>query len=152
MDAALREQVRERAGNRCKYCQLHQEDEPFVTFPIEHIIAKQHGGTDHPSNLALACHHDNLHKGPNLTGVDPKTGKVVRLFHPRRHNWDRHFRWDGPDYSWKNANRPSHGCSGGNEPPRTHPVAADTHRGGSISTLMSHRMRKHQARLRAAAS
>jgi hypothetical protein len=49
-----------------------------------------------PSNLALACHEDNLHKGPNLTGIDPLTGKLTRLFHPRRHKWSWHFRWDGP--------------------------------------------------------
>jgi hypothetical protein len=31
------------------------------------------GGSDDPDNLALACHHCNLHKGPNLAGVDPRT-------------------------------------------------------------------------------
>jgi hypothetical protein len=37
-----------------------------------------------------------LNKGPNLTERDPRTGKITPLFHPRRHKWDRHFRWDGP--------------------------------------------------------
>src|SRR5262249_49097443 len=37
-----------------------------------------------------------LHKGPNLAGIDPTTGKLTRLFHPRRHKWSWHFRWDGP--------------------------------------------------------
>ena len=32
------------------------------------------------SNLAVACHHCNLYKGPNLTGIDPSTRKVVRIF------------------------------------------------------------------------
>jgi hypothetical protein len=32
---------------------------------------------------------------PNLSGVDPQTGKVVRLFDPRRQHWKRHFRWNG---------------------------------------------------------
>jgi len=46
-------------------------------------------------NLALACHRCNLHKGPNLTGVDPVTGEVVPLFHPRRDRWVDHFAfWD----------------------------------------------------------
>jgi hypothetical protein len=67
-----------------------------LAFHIEHIIARQHGGTDSPSNLALACHHDNLHKGPNLTGIDLVTKKLTRLFNPRRHKWSRHFRWNGP--------------------------------------------------------
>ncbi|MHB1426877.1 MAG: HNH endonuclease [Gemmataceae bacterium] len=96
MDESTRELVRRRAGQRCEYCQLHEEDDPFFTFHIEHIIAQQHGGTDSPSNLALACHQDNLHKGPNLTGIDPVSKKLTRLFNPRRHKWSRHFRWDGP--------------------------------------------------------
>jgi hypothetical protein len=44
----------------------------------------QHGGGDDADNLALACPDCNLRKGPNLTGIDPETGAVVRLFHPRR--------------------------------------------------------------------
>ena len=96
MDEPTRELVRQRAGQRCEYCRLHEADDPFFAFHIEHIIARQHGGTDSPSNLALSCHQDNLHKGPNLTGIDPVTKKLTRLFHPRRHKWSRHFRWDGP--------------------------------------------------------
>jgi hypothetical protein len=96
MDEALRDFVRQRAGNCCEYCRLHQEQRPFAPFQVEHIIARQHGGTDAASNLALACHHCNLHKGPNLTGIDPGTRKIVRLFNPRRHKWQRHFAWDGP--------------------------------------------------------
>jgi hypothetical protein len=75
---------------------IHQDDEPFYRLHVEHVIAKQHGGGDDPDNLALACHHDNEHKGPNLSGIDPETGKVVRLFNPRRQSWSRHFRFDGP--------------------------------------------------------
>jgi hypothetical protein len=38
----------------------------------------------------------NSHKGPNIAGIDPATGKLSKLFNPRRHKWARHFRWDGP--------------------------------------------------------
>ena len=96
MNARTRALVWSRAGRRCEYCRIHQEDEPFYRLHVEHIVAKQHGGTDDPDNLALACHHDNDHKGPNLSGIDPETGKVVRLFHPRRQRWSRHFRFEGP--------------------------------------------------------
>jgi hypothetical protein len=95
MDEFTRELVRRRAGYRCEYCRLHEDDDPLFAFHVEHIIAKQHRGTDSPSNLALSCHQDNLRKGPNLTGIDPKTKKLVRLFNPRRQKWDRHFRWEG---------------------------------------------------------
>ncbi|MGC3956542.1 MAG: HNH endonuclease [Verrucomicrobiota bacterium] len=59
---------------------------------LEHIVARSHGGSSEPSNLALACQRCKLYKGPNLTGFDPKTGEVVRLFHPRQDAWLDHFR------------------------------------------------------------
>ena len=37
----------------------------------------------------------NLHKGPNLTGIDPVTGAVEPLFHPRRRRWSEHFASQG---------------------------------------------------------
>jgi hypothetical protein len=90
IDAATRRFVRERAGQRCEYCRLHQNQSELLHH-IEHVVARQHGGTDHSDNLALACHRCNLHKGPNLSGVDPLTGLVVSLFHPRQERWHEHF-------------------------------------------------------------
>jgi hypothetical protein len=91
VEAARRKLVRERAGGRCEYCHIHQDDDPFFRLHVEHILPKKHGGTDVESNLALACHHCNLHKGPNLTGVDPQTGAIVPLFDPRGLSWAEHF-------------------------------------------------------------
>ena len=54
MDAATAQLARQRAGNRCEYCRLLQEHSA-LRFHIEHIVAQQHGGTDDPENLALAC-------------------------------------------------------------------------------------------------
>ena len=102
MDAATRELVRHRAANRCEYCLLHQAHSEF-THHIEHITAKQHGGNDSVDNLALACHRCNLRKGPNLTGVDPLTGEITRLFHPRHDQWDQHFQWQGSRIEGTNA-------------------------------------------------
>src|SRR5439155_1312060 len=95
MSPALRAQVRERAGNRCEYCQLRQEDSPLAALHIEHIVPRIHGGSDDLDNLALACIDCNLHKGPNLTGVDPETKRVTELFHPRLQRWEDHFEWRG---------------------------------------------------------
>lgn len=94
MDAALRQLVRTRAAHLCEYCRLPQEFSE-LRFHIEHIIPRQHGGSDDADNLALACPECNLHKGPNLTGLDQQTGDVVRLFHPRRDIWSDHFRYLG---------------------------------------------------------
>jgi len=45
--------------------------------------------------LALACPECNYHKGTNLTSIDPDTGEVTSLFHPRRQRWEDHFRRHG---------------------------------------------------------
>ena len=95
MDAATREQVRRRAEDRCEYCGLPQEALPVAAFHIEHVIAKQHGGTDDLSNLALACFHCNQHKGPNLAGIDPETAQMTSLFNPRTQLWREHFALQG---------------------------------------------------------
>ena len=94
MDKFLDSMVRSRAGNRCEYCQLPQSVREF-RFPIDHIIARQHGGPTVLSNLALCCGRCNLHKGPNLSGIDPISGGMVRLFHPRVDLWNEHFQWNG---------------------------------------------------------
>lgn len=90
MEAGTRRFVRERAGERCEYCRLHQRYSE-VRHHIEHIVAKQHGGQDVADNLALACHRCNLRKGPNLTGIGPVNRAAALLFHPRRDRWADHF-------------------------------------------------------------
>jgi hypothetical protein len=68
---------------------LHETDQPLLSFHVEHIIAKKHRGSDDPDNLAWACLECNLGKSSNLSGRDPGTGRVVRLFNPRRQRWGR---------------------------------------------------------------
>jgi len=85
-----RKEVRRRANTRCEYCRL-SEDASEVTFHVEHIRAKQHGGNDELSNLALACDRRNFFKGPNLSAIDSTTGEIVTLFHPRQDVWSKHF-------------------------------------------------------------
>jgi hypothetical protein len=95
MNVSTRQLVRERAGNRCEYCQLSQELSPLATLQVDHIIPRKHHGTDHPDNLALSCIDCNLHKGSDVAGYDPLTGALKELFHPRRHIWSDHFEWAG---------------------------------------------------------
>ena len=95
MDSKTRKFVRHRAGDECEYCGSRQDAEPGFTFPIDHIIPKQHGGGDDPSNLALACWYCNTYKGSNLSAIDPETGRVVPLFNPRTERWYDHFAREG---------------------------------------------------------
>ena len=94
MDAVLRKRVRERAADRCEYC-LMPQGAVHTRLQIEHIVAQQHLGSDEDSNLALACDLCNRYKGPNLSAIDPETGTVVRLFHPREDAWEEHFAMQG---------------------------------------------------------
>jgi hypothetical protein len=94
MRRSIRRAVRERAQGRCEYC-LRTEDDTLYTLELEHIIARKHQGSDDLENLALCCTHCNLHKGPNIAGIDPETGDLTELFHPRRHRWEEHFGFDG---------------------------------------------------------
>ena len=93
--AKIRAEVRSRANNTCEYYHLHQDDSPLASLHVEHIIPRVHGGADDPDNLALACIDCNLHKGPNLAGIDPDTNELTALFHPRQQQWDDHFEWSG---------------------------------------------------------
>jgi hypothetical protein len=95
MNAALIRLVWQRARRCCEYCQLPQAYSTLA-FEVDHVIARKHGGPTAPGNLALTCLFCNSCKGPNIAGIDPRSRKIVRLFHPRRHKWARHFRWDGP--------------------------------------------------------
>ena len=97
MDAALRALVRERAGHRCEYCRLHEDDAAFLAFHVEHIVAKQHGGTDDPDLLCFACAECNWSKGPNLSGL--LAGKLYPLFNPRKQTWQRHFKQEVLDWN-----------------------------------------------------
>src|SRR5262245_53500047 len=91
MDGALRAFVRERANRRCEYCRLHENDDDFLLFHVEHIIAKKHLGTDDPENLCFACPECNWAKSSDLSGL--VAGKLYPLFNPRKQNWKRHFHW-----------------------------------------------------------
>jgi hypothetical protein len=95
MNDSLRNLVRRRAQFRCEYCGLPEACSPVLPHHIEHIVARKHGGQTRSSNLALACYHCNFHKQTDLVGIDSVTEKRTTLFHPRRHKWQRHFRWEG---------------------------------------------------------
>ena len=93
MDASLVDEVWARAKGICEYCLLSQRFD-VLAFQVDHVVARKHHGTDDLENLALACFACNNHKGANIAGIDPTTGELTRLFHPRRDRWEEHFEWD----------------------------------------------------------
>lgn len=90
--AQQRTQVIARARNCCEYC-LSQARYAPESFSVEHIVPRAKGGQTKLDNLALACQGCNNHKYTHTEAVDPVTGEVVRLFHPRQQRWSEHFAW-----------------------------------------------------------
>lgn len=100
--ANLRRLVINRAGGRCEYCLIHQDDRP-ETHPLDHVIALKHGGRTAKENLALACAICNNNKGSDLATIDPMSGEIVPLFNPRTQNWDDHFELLGAEIIGRTA-------------------------------------------------
>lgn len=89
----VKQQVVNRAVNRCEYCHMHQSLQG-ACFHIEHIIPTSRGGNSSLDNLAWACPACNLRKSDRTEAIDPSSKETVVLFHPRSHDWTAHFEWD----------------------------------------------------------
>lgn len=77
---------------RCAYCHT---PERLLGLPLEadHIIPTAAGGQTALSNLCLCCRVCNGHKSDRVKARAPQTGRLVKLFHPRRQKWPDHFAW-----------------------------------------------------------
>jgi len=91
ISAEAREFVRRRATDACEYCRLPATSS-VLAHQVDHIIGRQHRGSDDLENLCLCCIHCNLKKGPNIASIDPQTRRITPLYHPRQHPWFRHFK------------------------------------------------------------
>jgi hypothetical protein len=92
ISAELRRQVRDRAGRRCEYCLVHEED-TIYRCEVDHIIAEKHGGSTNVDNLAYSCFFCNRSKGSDLGSLS-SAGDLVRFFNPRIDDWPTHFQFD----------------------------------------------------------
>jgi hypothetical protein len=92
MKKSLVQLVWRRAEAKCEYCQVPQAIATFA-FQIDHVIARKHDGPTSAENLALSCLDCNVCKGSDVSGVDPISGAIVRLFNPRSDQWAEHFEW-----------------------------------------------------------
>lgn len=88
----VRRAVRARARGRCEYCHAPDDCSP-APFVVEHIIPTLLGGLDTLESLAWACGGCNGFKGVATEALDPDTGELVPLFHPRQDRWEEHFVW-----------------------------------------------------------
>jgi hypothetical protein len=90
----LRAAVARRAGSRCEYCLIHEQDAGF-RHQLDHIVSRKHGGDSTLANLAYSCVTCNRNKGADVASMDLVARVPVRLFHPRSDRWSDHFQITG---------------------------------------------------------
>jgi hypothetical protein len=95
---ALRQQVIQRAQERCEYCHIRQQDSLYP-HEVDHIIPVKHRGETGLDNLCLACLECNRNKGSDFGSFDPDTDQITMLFHPRTQTWNDHFHLDDANIS-----------------------------------------------------
>lgn len=86
-------EVKQRARGCCEYCWSQEEYSPD-TFSVEHIIPLAKGGSNEANNLANSCQGCNNHKFVSVEAIDPLTGEMASLYHPRQQRWADHFAWN----------------------------------------------------------
>ena len=76
---------------KCLICNRHLQTEldgtPISRVTVEHILPRNHGGTDDLRNLALACARCNNQKGSRIDcrhAGDPKLWEVIRDLQEKR--------------------------------------------------------------------
>jgi hypothetical protein len=56
-------------------------------------VPRARGGSEAEDNLAWSCMGCNDRKYTAVDAVDPVSGELVKLFHPRQDSWAEHFSW-----------------------------------------------------------
>jgi 5-methylcytosine-specific restriction endonuclease McrA len=76
---------------KCTHCNARHtitlDGDPLTLATIEHIVPKNHGGTDAIDNLAIACARCNIGKGHRLDGrkwTDETLQRVIATLTERR--------------------------------------------------------------------
>jgi hypothetical protein len=87
----VRQQVRQRANERCEYCQL-PEAYGISRFHADHVIpVRRHHGSEGVENLAWACVGCNTNKSSDIASYDVDTKQLTPLYNPRTQLWGDHF-------------------------------------------------------------
>jgi hypothetical protein len=92
--AVLRRLVIARAGRRCEYGLIH-EDDTYFGCEVDHVVSEKHGGPTVVENIAYACLVCTRYKGSDLGSILVPSGDLIRFFHPRLDAWSDHFTSEG---------------------------------------------------------
>ena len=94
MEAGMVRLVWQRAFRCCEYCQCRRTSMLPRSRLTTSFPRSIRGEPPRETSLS-ACFFCNSYKGSDIAGRDIRTRSLVPLFNPRRHKWERHFRWDG---------------------------------------------------------
>ena len=89
----LKKLVASWANGNCEYCRS-QSRFAMQPFSVEHIIPRSRGGKTTADNLALSCQGCNNCKYNKTKAIDPVSGELAALYHPRQEQWEEHFIWN----------------------------------------------------------
>ncbi len=89
---SLKNQIAVIDRQRCCYC-LTSEFNSGIPMTHDHITPQSKGGATSIENVCLACRSCNEFKSDSINAIDPLTGEIVPLFHPRLQQWSDHFFW-----------------------------------------------------------
>jgi hypothetical protein len=93
LSSNLKARLRVHFSYACAYCHS-PEFLSNAIFEFDHIVPEASGGVSTFENLCFCCPKCNSYKREALEGLDPKTDKMTRLFHPHTDVWREHFRWE----------------------------------------------------------
>lgn len=74
---------------------VRRSNPPASGAPVRRLWAAATRVHKQELRLQPACVFCNLHKGPNIAGLDPVSRELTRLYDPRRDRWREHFAWQG---------------------------------------------------------
>jgi hypothetical protein len=92
----LRQQILQQAHFACEYCRSPQHL-LMADLEIDHIRPKKKSGKTIDNNLCAACRKCNERKRIQTEAVDPESGKMTPLYHPRMQVWSDHFEFSVDD-------------------------------------------------------
>ena len=98
MDDPVTQTVRERADHRCDKTAAFRKTRSHsssITSNTSSLARNGGKGRQRETRSGLMTASAMYNKIPNLRGLDPESGVLVRLFNPRLDKWDEHFERNG---------------------------------------------------------
>jgi 5-methylcytosine-specific restriction endonuclease McrA len=83
-----REAIQQRHRRRCTFCLVYLANVPRRRRHIDHLIPREQGGSNHESNLVLACADCNGRKGKTPYDVYAAPAVVARIEQERHEPLD----------------------------------------------------------------